>query len=119
MKTKRIEVEVRGLPGAPKEEAELIVCECGAEVFVIYFPASSPEHRHLQCAECGISYCDGLCSGAPTPSPAQAQLEAAAQALYNQRDATPAERTDVWEALDDAAMMLTKLGAGMLPGMRP
>jgi len=61
MKTREISVEARSAgPGGPAGEtksATLMVCEaCDCEVFCVY---AIGDHLHLQCADCGTSYCRG------------------------------------------------------------
>jgi len=45
--------------------ADLLICaHCGGEVFAIY--AVEGKHQHLQCVECGGTFCDGTCEGGTT-----------------------------------------------------
>jgi hypothetical protein len=41
--------------------ARLAVCECGGRTWVVYAVRLRSSHLHLQCAACGVSYCDGSC----------------------------------------------------------
>ncbi len=69
MTTKEIEVVAR----AGKHErvkAALHVCDCGNARFLVYAIPDSPAsealeqgHVHLQCTECGISFCMGERAG--------------------------------------------------------
>lgn len=43
--------------------AMAIVCaECGNDAFCIFIvKRPTSDHQHLQCTECGVSFCDGTC----------------------------------------------------------
>lgn len=43
--------------------ALLQVCECGGTTWLVYaIRVGHREHPHMQCTDCGASYCDGRCS---------------------------------------------------------
>lgn len=41
--------------------AKLAVCPCGGRTWVAYVVQLRAAHLHLQCVDCGQSYCDGAC----------------------------------------------------------
>lgn len=44
--------------------ATLFICPCGNETWLTYaIPGLGVPHQHLQCTNCGASYCDGTCGG--------------------------------------------------------
>jgi hypothetical protein len=56
-------VDVVDLAGATRV-ADMIVCEhCAGKTFFLFQVRHMVgEHIHLQCAACGVSYCDGACA---------------------------------------------------------
>ena len=45
--------------------ARVYVCaNCGHNAFQIFL--INGRHQHVQCTECGVSYCDGSCGGIST-----------------------------------------------------
>jgi hypothetical protein len=59
------EVEVLDADGNTTR-ATLIVCpECGGLHFAIFVVGAA--HQHLQCSECGTSFCDGACGNEKDP----------------------------------------------------
>ena len=52
MQLRRVEVESSSGP----HEADLFVCPCGGETWIM-FRVAGQDHAHLQCADCGQSYC--------------------------------------------------------------
>jgi len=63
-------IELKSLADGALARAELFICEaCGGELFLIY-QIEGHKHPHLQCAECGASYCTGEEEWAVIPPPA-------------------------------------------------
>lgn len=61
---KLVKVEVQAPDGA-KKEAEKAVCQlCSGDLFYILVING---HNHLNCAECGESYCQGNCEEEQAP----------------------------------------------------
>jgi len=62
MKTEKI--KITSLKTGEQREADLIICpHCNGRTFLIYVmhEKGDTHHDHLQCRECGYSYCDGSC----------------------------------------------------------
>lgn len=61
-------VTVRDLNGREKG-AILFGCSCGSKTFIMYdidpVTEGSRGHQHIQCAECGSSFCDNTCHAQP------------------------------------------------------
>lgn len=58
------EITVHDVTGRPTT-ALLQVCECGGKTWLIYaLQIAGSSHPHVQCVDCGASYCDGTCGPA-------------------------------------------------------
>jgi hypothetical protein len=59
-------ITVRDHSGA-MTPARLLVCACGCRTYLCYMiVVGGAEHPHLQCTDCGTTYCDGACGEPPT-----------------------------------------------------
>ena len=59
MRERKVKVKIGGAVGLKEVSALLLGCmDCGAEKFFVFVPEGF-HHVHFQCANCGVSFCDG------------------------------------------------------------
>ena len=57
------ETTVTSLNDQSQTAATLMICgECGCQTFFLYMVGAARQHQHVQCTQCGESYCDGKCA---------------------------------------------------------